>query len=196
MSVEMYFSVDIETDGGAPGLNNMLSLGIVPIPYDSQFYVTLHRLPDARPDPQTMQWWADFPGAWATTRHDPQDPAKAMQDAEDFVGACLERYHRETGETAVPVFCASPACFDFAFYNYYALRFLGRTRFNLRAMDIRSYVMCALNQPYLASTKNEAWATKLPHTHNALDDALAQADTLRKLLAWRNTKQLVEKEKR
>lgn len=196
MTCNLYFSVDIETDGDAPGTNSMLSIGAValnPRTYASEntFYKTLKRLPDARPQTSTMEWWDQFPQAWAETRRDPADPKQAMTDFRDFVLREVARVYRENEElqeAPTPVFVASPVSFDFSFVYYYFYRFLGECPFGFSALDLKSYCAALLNRPFTESKKDNylpEWVSKLPHTHNALEDALQQADVLRKVLQWR-----------
>lgn len=187
MTTEMYFSVDVETDGDCPGTSSMLSIGAVaidPTTMDdcADFYLTLKRLPEARPLNSTMEWWDQFPKQWAEARRTPNEPAAAMQAFENFVKDTLE-YHKAD----VPVFVASPASFDFSFVHYYMHRFLGRSIFGFSALDLKSYCMALSDCPYLLvkQNRNPEWVSKLPHTHNALEDAQQQADEFRKILAWR-----------
>ena len=79
---EIYFSVDIETDGPIPGQNSMLSLGAVALDGHgnelSTYTVNFTELPGARPDPDTMEWWAKQPAAVVeAARGNPQNPRSA-----------------------------------------------------------------------------------------------------------------------
>lgn len=87
---DMYFSIDIESDGSAPGTSSMLSIAVVALdPVDltecGTFYRTLKRLPEARPENDTMNWWDGFPEQWVQARKDPQDPAEVMRALQEFV---------------------------------------------------------------------------------------------------------------
>mgnify|MGYP002637265455 CR=1 FL=1 len=76
-----------------------------------------------------------------------------------------------------PVFVAYPAGFDFAFVNWYLFRFVGESPFRHSALDIKSFAMATLKCDYQQSTKEclpPHWFDALPHTHVALDDAIAQ----------------------
>jgi hypothetical protein len=49
--------------------------------------------------------------------------------------------------------------------------------FSHSALDIKTYAMALLKQPYRDSTKRDMpkrWFDPMPHTHQALDDALEQ----------------------
>lgn len=203
---EIYFSVDIETDGDCPGLSSMLSLGAVVVAPNPEghadrysthgtFYKTFKRLPEARPSNATMEWWDQFPKQWVETRHEPVDPAKGMKDFEDWVNAEIRDASYHGISDPKPIFLAGPIGFDFTFVYYYCHRFLGRCIFGHNGVDMRSLAMGILDKPY--RTKKEQypgeWETKLPHTHNALEDAMEQADRFRKMMEWRGKMELRER---
>lgn len=202
MTTEMYFSVDIETDGDCPGEmpdaksgSSILSIGVVAMHPETladvaDFYATLKRLPGGRPMNATMEWWDKFPKQWAEARESPIEPKEAMQSLENFVKETLR-----ANKADVPVFVASPAGFDFSYVYYYLHRFLGRSIFGFSALDLKSYCMALSGCPYLQVKRQRKpeWISDLPHTHNALEDARQQADEFRKILAWRREHLLVPK---
>jgi hypothetical protein len=130
---EVFVSVDIESDGPAPGLNSMLALGAVAFSQDGEelddWYLTLDPLPDAEPSPDTMAWWDTQPEAWAEVSSSRWDPEVAIPL---FAAWC-------EGLPGKPVAVAWPAAFDFAFVNYYCHRFHGSNPLGFGALDIRSY---------------------------------------------------------
>jgi len=193
---DMYFSVDVETDGEAPGCSSMLSIGVVAMHPHTQahyasFYRTLKRLPDARPLTSTMEWWDQHPKQWTEARQGTIEPKKAMEDLRTFVEDCLAPFKGKplpSDPRMIPVFVASPASFDFSFVYYYLHRFLGESCFGFSALDVKSYAMALMGNSFTESKKSryfEEWKTPLEHTHNALEDAEAQADVFRRMLAWR-----------
>ena len=189
MTINMYFSVDVETDGDCPGLSSMLSIGVVALhpqtlAHYGSFYRTLKRLPEAQPSTSTMEWWDQFPKQWAETRANTEDPAKAMNELHEWVTRQLGHF---PGEKVIPVFVASPATFDFAFVYYYLCRFVGRSIFSHSGLDMKSFAMALLGGTFTDTKKGaiDAWKTTLPHTHNALEDAEEQADIFRKMMFWR-----------
>ena len=199
---DMYFSIDIETDGDAPGCSSMLSIGVVALhpvtqSHYASFYRTLKRLPDARPQTTTMEWWDQFPKQYAEAREDAVEPKKAMEDLRTFVEDCLAPFRGKPLPTdpkdPVAVFVASPASFDFSFVSYYLHRFLGESCFGFRALDLKSYAMALIGCSFSEAKKEryfDEWKTTLPHTHNALEDAEQQADVFRRMLVWRAKMQL------
>jgi hypothetical protein len=168
---EIYVSTDVETDGPIPGPHSMLSLGSAAYSADKQllgsFSINLQTLPQASGHPDTMAWWATQPQAWAACRQDPQPPAQAM-------GAYLQWLESLPGK---PVFVGYPVAFDFMFVYWYLIRYVGRSPFSHSALDIKTYAMAMLKKPYRDSSKRAMpahWFDPLPHTHVAVDDAIAQ----------------------
>ena len=181
MTKEIYFSVDIETDGPCPGVNSMLSLGAVAMSEQqgviSEFYVNLLPLPGAQPNMLTQtQFWDRFPEMYAATQVDPQDPLVAMNQFRSWI-------HAQGG---VPVAVAFPAGFDFSYLWYYMNRFGGECPFSFSCIDIKTMAWCLLGGNYRHATKRNwphRWFSSLPHTHHALQDAQEQGDTFLRMLA-------------
>jgi hypothetical protein len=172
---EVFVSIDIETDGPAPGLNSMLALGAVA--YDGReaeigtWYATFEPLPDAVPDDKTMDWWATQPEAWAEVTASRRDPAAWMTS---FAGWC-------DALPGKPVAVAWPAAFDFAFVNYYCHRFAGRNPLGFACLDIRSYANGLAGYPsYYGLPEQEIRRMAGPpdttglRPHVAVDDAIEQ----------------------
>lgn len=202
MGTNMYFSVDIETDGEAPGVSSMLSIGVVAIDPTTlepcgEFYGTLKRLPDATPNTRTMEWWDQFPEQWAATRANKGEPQEVMQRLHDFVidmGKLVKRkYLWETGPT--PIFVADPGGFDFSFVFMYLHKFLGESIFGFSVMCLQTYAMALLDIEFrpAGSKKNwlPEWVSPLPHTHHALEDARSQADNMVRMMKWRRARKFV-----
>lgn len=168
---EIYISTDVETDGPIPGPHSMLSIGSAAYTADKRLVATfganLETLPGASGYPETMDWWATQPEAWAACRADLQSPAAAMQRYADWIDALPGK----------PVFVGYPVAFDFLFVYWYLIRFVGRSPFSHSALDIKTYAMALLKRPYRRISKPTMpaeWFDPLPHTHVALDDAIAQ----------------------
>lgn len=179
---EIYLSTDIEADGPIPGPHSMLSFATAAYTADKQligtFSANLETLPGAIGHPDTMAWWATQPEAWAACRVDPEPPAQAMPRYLAWVESLPGK----------PVFAGYPVAFDFMFITWYLWRFCGRTPFSHSALDIKSYAMALLQQPYRHISKRSMppeWFDPLPHTHVALDDAKAQGTLLCNLLKLR-----------
>lgn len=200
---EMYFVLDVETDGPTPGINNMLSFAAVVVdqmdPFDpykvtpATFTRNLRRLAGCRPDPRTTMWWDEqSPEAFAATRAGLVDPIEAMNDLVSFV-------KRQTGEglpcVVKPVAVAAPIAFDLGFINYYLHRFAGESVFGHNGLDIRSYAAGACDLTYLKQGPQPWYRNDLKHPHVALADAEKAAHEFAAMLEWRRHRLLIEKEK-
>lgn len=140
---ELYASIDIETNGPVPGLNSMLSLGVVLFGQSdeevSDYYMKFDYLPEASANPDTMEWWAKNVEAYHEATINPRPVRYAVLRLVDWLDAWAENHRL--------VAIARPASFDFPFVNYYCHRFAGRNPFGHRCLDIRSYINGILNQP-------------------------------------------------
>lgn len=172
MTQEIYISTDIESDGPIPGPNSMLSLASVAFDESGRelgtFTMNLKTLPNAKGDPETMQWWSTQSEAWEAARKDPREPEWVMK-------AYIEWVEHFRGK---PVFVAYPAGYDFLFVYWYMIRFAGRSPFSFSALDIKTFAMARLGCDFRQATKRnmpKRWFQGQPkHTHIALDDARGQ----------------------
>lgn len=171
---EVYFSVDIESDGPLPGPNSMLSLGAAA--FNDQgvmldtFSGNLKSLPQAKPDPRTMsEFWDKNPEAWKAATENAEDPAVVMKKFSDWV--------TKTSGEGRPAFVGYPAGYDFTFIYWYLVYFTGNSPFSFSAIDIKTYAMAMLKTQYRASTKRnmpKRWFPATRHTHVAVEDAVEQ----------------------
>jgi hypothetical protein len=181
---EIYVSTDVEADGPIPGPNSMLSFGSAAYTANKKllgtFSANLLTLPGATADPKTMEWWKTQPEAWTECRRDLQDPVRAMPAYVNWLKSL----------PGAPVFVAYPAAYDFMFVYWYLIRFAGESPFSFSALDIKSYAMAVLGTKFRQSTKKtmpKEWFDSLPHTHNALDDAIGQGALFCNMLAANTT---------
>jgi len=85
-----------------------------------------------------------------------------------------------------PVFVAYPAAYDFMFVYWYLIRFAGESPFSFSALDIKSYAMALLGKDFyetVKATMPKDCFDELPHTHQALDDAIGQGALFCNILA-------------
>jgi ribonuclease T len=174
MPDERYISVDIESDGPIPGLYSMLSLGAVAIDDESQtFYVEFKPVTDDFDDEALRVSGLDRKELKLSGR----SPEKGIMAFGNWV--------RKTSRKRSPVFVGFNAPFDWSFVNYYFIRYTGANPFGFSALDIKAYYMGAYSKRSWAETTKRnldpAIRSTMPHTHNALDDALEQADIFRKI---------------
>lgn len=185
---ELYFSIDVETDGPIPGHNSMLSLGSAafmeehPEPIAS-FSRNLKELPDAEQHEGTMEWWKTQPEAWAACRKQTEDPRFVTEDFLNWVDSVSEANNRK------PVCVAYPSGFDFMFVYWYLIRFTGRSPFAFSCIDIKTYAMAMLKKGYRECSKKgmpKHWFPHAPHTHKAIDDAIEQGMLFMNMLKENN----------
>lgn len=177
---DVYFSVDVETDGPIPGPYSMLSFALVPAgrldgdrftrpaDYEDRYYAEL------QPISQDFE-----PAALAVNGLDRErlqregtPPGTAMREAAEWV-----RSRCGGGE---PILVAYPLGFDWSWIHWYFIKFTGASPFkHSRAFDLKTAVAVAQGIPIA-----EAGRSRLPaqlaaqhaHTHHAADDAIAQAE--------------------
>jgi DNA polymerase III alpha subunit (gram-positive type) len=172
MPKEIYVSVDVESDGPIPGPNSMLSFGAAAYQLADKlvdtFEANLETLPDAKPNPETMTWWATQPEAWEICRQNPRPPDEAMREFSEWLKELPGK----------PVCVCYPAGYDFTFIYWYLIRFAGESPFGFQALDIKTLAMAALGKSFRETSKKnmpKEWFKGLPkHTHKAVDDAVEQ----------------------
>jgi len=174
---EIYFSVDVETNGPIPADFSMLSFGAAAYNDDGTFLDTFERnledLDGAKEDADTMAWWATQPEAWELCQKNKVNPFDAMTDFTKWIDDTCERFNGKA------VFLAYPAGFDFTFIYWYFMHFTGRCPFSFNSLDIKSYGMAMLGTPFKETTKRafpNRWKSKRRHTHEAIEDALGQGE--------------------
>lgn len=194
--VEVYFSVDVETDGPIPGHYSMLSFGIVyagrfdgmnfvrPSTFEPTFYREL------RPISEDFQLEAlainGLDRDLLMSNGTP--PRTAMAEAFRWVTDVADGI----AEGATPVMVGFPLVFDWMWIYWYFIRFndqgspFGHSRgFDSKtAFAVKGKRMIAMSGrrdllPELCSLK--------PHHHNALADAIEQAEIFANLFEWETT---------
>lgn len=172
---EIYLSLDIEADGRVPGISSMLSFGIAAYDINKNYLGSFERnldlLPNAKPHPETDKFWADNPEAYKITRVNPVAPYNAMTDCAKWINDIKKTF----GKTVTVV--GYPATFDYMFYNWYMVAFLGQNTMGFGAMDVKSYAMAMLKKTFRNTTKRAMprhWFDNFPHSHVALEDAKEQ----------------------
>ena len=179
MRKEIYISVDVEASGPIPGEYSMLSLGACVVgDLSKTFYAELKPISD-----KYIEQALDVSGlSLEELRHKGSEPVKAMKNLEEWLKWAA-------GEEGRPVFVAFNATFDWSFVNYYFHRFLGNNPFGISGLDIKAYYMGVMGCGWGETTKRKLasqFKSDKPHTHNALDDAIEQAEIFEKIMKSRN----------
>ena len=180
---EVYVSIDIEADGPLPGMNSMLQLGASAFDASGRritgLSVNLKRLRGATQNPDTMAWWKKQGDAYEKTRVG----AIAPSEAAALFGGWLSLL-----KPSSPICVAFPAAFDWPFINYYLTRFKVRHPLNYACIDLKSFAMALLPQPYLRESEEwfpkEWYPPKRGPEHDALSDAIYQGELFMRMLAW------------
>jgi hypothetical protein len=186
---EVYISIDIEADGPIPGPYSMISFGLaVCARFDGKVFEAL--------DPVKQTFYAELkpisdqfvPEALAVSGLDRdlllvqgRDPAEAMNAAGAWV--------TEVCAGAGPVVVAYPLGFDWMWLYWYFVRFAdaGSPFSFSRHLDMKTIYATKARTTVTRSTKRRMPVSLRPghpHTHNALDDAIEQAELFQKLFCW------------
>jgi ribonuclease T len=169
--METYISVDVEAAGPIPPTYSMLSLGacVVEDP-KTTFYMEL------RPINKHC-----VPEAMRVIGRSLDDFEQNGSDPRDVMVAFSEWIARQGPK---PVFVGFNAVFDWAFVNFYFHTYVNRNPFGVGGIDIKSYYMGTAGVSW-ESTRSSRIPTELKastaHTHNALDDAIEQAEMFRRI---------------
>jgi len=184
---DVYFSVDVETDGPIPGPFSLLSFAIVPAgmmsaggfvrtPTTDSLYLELKPISDEFEQEALAVNGLDRQRLLT----EGMDPAEAMRQAHDWILA-------RSGD-GIPVLVAYPLTFDWSWLHWYFVNFTGSSPFkHSRGFDIKTAFAVKGNRPISEAGRKHLPAhllSALPHTHHALDDAQSQADVFAKLMEW------------
>lgn len=191
----IYVVTDIEVDGPWPGANSMLAFGSVAVNRAGErfgeFEGVLSPLPGAQGSPPTLEWWRQFPEAWAASTAEPQ-PA----------GEVMGRFAAWVKELPGPaIFAAHPLAFDGAWIDHYLRRFTSygicqgpyeedRLFLGSGALCLHSMAVAVLGRgPHEISSSSlpDGWLGDVEHTHRAIDDARGYAHLLVELFARSGT---------
>jgi len=186
---DIYFSADVETDGPIPGPYSLLAFGLaVAGTYDGQRF--------SRADPSERTFYRELkpisrewdPDAIAVNgldrdalAHTGDDPSAAMDQAATWI--------REVAGDCRPVLVAYPVAYDWAFLYWYFVQFArGGSPFgHSSCLDIRTLYLAHAGTVFDRSGKQwmpDHLRSDRAHTHNALEDALEQADLFANVFEW------------
>jgi ribonuclease T len=171
-----YISVDVETSGPNPSEHSLLSIGACTLAAPRQtFYIEL------QPDREHF-----VPQALAVS----QLSLSELAEKGTPPGAALLRFADWLKEVIPqeirPLFVAFNAPFDWSFVNDYFHRYLGYNPFGHNALDIKAFYMgkagVTWEQTSLRVLSQRYLGEHHHLSHNALEDAMDQADVFIRIL--------------
>ena len=171
---ETLISVDIEASGPTPSTGSLIALGACLVDDPGRtFYVEIRPLDELPWDEEAERVHRLSRGRLSTAA----DARTAMRWFAAWVDSVAEGTR--------PVMVGFNAPFDWMFVADYLHRFVGRNPFGISALDIKAYYMGRERVEHWGETTKQhvraRYATTLTNTHDALDDARAQAELVRVL---------------
>ena len=165
----MYISVDVEASGCIPVEYSLLSIGacVIDNPKNS-FYIELKPINDNF-TASAIKVTGDL---WKKCKIEGYEPKEAMKRFNNWLESLNDR--------VVALGFNYP--FDHQFLNYYFVKFLGYSPLGINGLDLKAYAMGMFDIHWYETTKKRLkhkypfLKTKHAHTHNALDDAIEQAE--------------------
>lgn len=189
-NVDVYFSADVETDGPIPGPFSMLSFALVKagsfdgnefnaeINYSETFYRELKPISEQF-DPEALQV-----NGLDRNRliHEGIEPSIAMKQAYDWINS--------QSKNGKAVLVAFPLSFDWSWLYWYFVRFCksGSPFSHSRCFDMKTAYSVKSQRPITQSGKNGIYSflkSTKHHSHNALDDAIEQAELFVNIFSWK-----------
>jgi len=169
---ETYISVDIETTGLIVGEDNIASIGACVVDnINDNFYIEFK--------PFTKKFRQESVDVCGLTIDYLMDNGVSIEYGLTKFKEWVDKHER-------PVFVGFPLAFDMAFVHQYFLKYLGRNPFGRTSagLDIKTYAMVVLDCDIRDTIKKKlkdrfTWEGR--HSHNALDDAIEQANLFSRL---------------
>jgi hypothetical protein len=188
---DVYVSVDVEADGPIPLVHSLSSLGAaVAGRFDGREFT--------RADPTAETFYAELQPV--SDEFDPEAAAVAGLDREELKRSGEEpvtamtrfaEWVRAVAAEGRPVFVAYPASFDWTWVSIYLTKFARENPFGFSgALDMKTMYLVKAGVRIGKATKRAMppeLLSKRPHTHNARDDAVEQADLFANLFEWRKS---------
>lgn len=189
MSVDAYFSADVETDGPIPGPYSMLSFALVyagsfdgktfvrPNSYEYVFYRELKPISPEYQDEALRVNGLDR----ARLCVEGIDPTAAMKAAADWVN--------QIAGDAQPVMVAYPLSFDWSWLYWYFTRYSPKNSpFGYsRCFDLKTALAVKSSLPITVASRSKlepSLRSPRLHTHHAIDDAIEQAEIFANVFEW------------
>jgi hypothetical protein len=189
MPTDLYISTDVEADGPIPGPYSMSSIGMVAaatfdgttftrLDLSQTFYRELKPISE-RFDERAAAVSGLDRAALLATGH---EPAAAMTECVAWLDEVATAFR------ARPIFVAYPLGFDWLFTYWYLVQFAGSSPFGHSGhLDMKTIFATKARVPVRTVGKRSMprhLLSSRAHTHNALDDAIEQAELLGNLFEW------------
>jgi hypothetical protein len=179
---EVFLMVDVECTGVIPGDYSMLSIGAVVVgqhtpPFNKSFYVEIKPLPGASVDPEAMvinKLDIEHITIWGAL------PEVAMKMFRSWV------IQVANPEIVRPVM-VSEGTFDYMWVTWYLHHFKVRSPFGPNSLDTKSMYFGKYPVRWSQTTSRSIlaahpeWQSEFKHTHNALMDAIEQAERFHRM---------------
>lgn len=172
---ELFISVDIEASGPVPYLYSMLSIGACNVYEPEQTFECLLKPTGKFVEEEALK----------VTGLDLEvlskiglEPTVAMQQFRDWV-------IKVSGENSKPIFVGLNAGFDWSFINYYFYDAKVENPFGFSSLDIKAMYFAATSNQWCQSKSSvmiKDLQPKLSANHDALSDAIAQAELFRLII--------------
>lgn len=173
---ELYISVDIETTGPVPGTYSMFQLGACVVGQTSESFFTELMLLNDNFVPVALE-------ACRVTidelKNRGTEPGEAMESFNGWI--------RQVSVGFKPVFVAFNATFDWMFIHWYFHKYLAGNPFGISGLDIKAYYMGMMNYSWEETKSSKMDPLFIPpgkHTHNALEDAVEQAEIFQRMMEY------------
>jgi DNA polymerase III epsilon subunit-like protein len=177
---ECNISIDVEASGPIPGEYSMLSIGACVIgEKERQFYAEIKPLNGM----YVKKALEVCRLSMEELKLNGEEPAAAMKRFAAWVRSVSNGKH--------PTFC-SFGTFDWMFVKWYLAKFAGEGLFGPNGCDMKSYYAGMMGVGFGEARKRyikKAFKISGRHTHNALDDALEQAELFEMFLRFNKNKQ-------
>jgi DNA polymerase III epsilon subunit-like protein len=163
-----HFICDVESDGPVPGKHSMVSFGIVRL--DNFLDVTYY----GEVKPISDEWVPEALNVSGFSREEHLefgDPETIFKDLNEWVQA--------SNEKGRPIFWSDNPAYDWQWMNYYFHVYVGKNPFGHSARRIGDLYSGLVKNPHHSSRWKKFRKTN--HSHNALEDAIGNAEALKYL---------------
>lgn len=170
---EVYISVDVESSGPIPGEYSLLSIGACSIYEPNKTFHCEIKPVSPKHDPEAL---AVTGLSLIHLERYGLEPETAMKQFASWAESCKKHHGDQL------VFVGFNAAFDWSFVNYYFHRFSHANPFGFAALDIKALYMGTSGVSWSDTKSSKMDQVLKPQhkgTHNALEDALYQAELFR-----------------